>query len=73
MIKLYEKIVIISEIQAGGVEKVNTMLATYLDRDKFDVTLLSITDKAATYKDTLFLIKLFSLKLVQLKEAFSSL
>lgn len=49
-----KKIVIISEIQAGGVEKVNTMLATYLDRDKFDVTLLSITDKAATYKDTVF-------------------
>lgn len=65
-----KKIVIISEIQAGGVEKVNTMLATYLDRDKFDVTLLSITDKAATYKDTVFPYKVIFLEGRSIKRSF---
>mgnify|MGYP004601013371 FL=1 len=68
-----KKIVIISEIQAGGVEKVNTMLATYLDRDKFDVTLLSITDKAATYKDTVFPYKVIFLEGRSIKRSFFKL
>ena len=36
------KILIVSELEGGGVEKVNTLLAEYMDKTKYDVTVLSI-------------------------------
>lgn len=45
------KVVVVSELKAGGVEKVNTMLAEYLNKDIFDVTVLSVTDKASCYEE----------------------
>lgn len=37
------RVIIVSELSAGGVEKVNTMLAEHLCKDSFDITLLSVT------------------------------
>lgn len=40
-----KKILIVSELIGGGVEKVNTFLAEYIDKTKFDVTVLSVTGR----------------------------
>lgn len=37
-----KKIIVVSELEGGGVEKVNTLLAEYMDKKKYDVTVLSI-------------------------------
>lgn len=44
-------VVIISEFYGGGVEKVNTILATHLDKKKFNVTLVSLVTDPLTIKD----------------------
>lgn len=43
------KIVIISELSGGGVEKVNTTIAAHINKDKYDVTILSMVSNKESY------------------------